>query len=97
MMPELDAVMTILDGIGADPALLSVEHVTASNEPIIKITFRRRADVEAFAKVEKVKVDTLDKSIPLNHWEYSALYDRDGRRMLIQHLCFPHCPDRSES
>lgn len=80
-----------LNALNIDPQELRIE-VPLSSDPYVHITFHRVADIQAFAKTDKVKVErNAIKSH--GHEEYSAIYDRPGRRMLLQCHVTRHSPD----
>lgn len=71
-------------------------HITApaTADPTVRIVFRTRTDLERYAAQDRAKVEEVTKS-HLKHVEYSALYERPGRRVLLTHHCFDHCTDRT--
>lgn len=79
-MTALTDTVDTLVGLGIDPQKLEYE-TRLSGVPIIEVTFRTLADLEAWCRVEKVKIEHVCKS-HLHHDQHSALYDRPDRRML---------------
>lgn len=80
-MTALTDVVDILSGIGVDPqSLLYETHLTS--EPHVRIVFRTVDDLQAWCTVEKAKTEHQSRPT-LQHDEYSALYDRPGRKMLV--------------
>ena len=88
----LDETVALLYGCGADPSRLELER-SAVTGAIVTVVFSSRANLESVAAADRARVEHRNRMIPLGHHEYSALYDRPGRRMLLVHRCFPHCPD----
>lgn len=79
-MTALTDTVDTLVGLGIDPQKLEYE-TRLSGVPILTVTLRTLADLEAWCRVEKVKIEHVCKS-HLRHDQYSALYDRPDRRVL---------------
>ena len=79
-MTALTYTVDLLAGLGIDPQKLEYE-TNLSSDPCVTVTFRTLADLESWAKVEKIKIEHVCKS-HLQHDEHSALYARPGRRVL---------------
>lgn len=94
MIDVLTELTGILQGVDADPQRFEVQQYV-SQPPTVTIRFGSRADLERFAKADKAKVEHTSRA-HLGHHEFSALYDRPGRGMLIQALIFPHMPEWAE-
>lgn len=93
-MTALTDTVDLLVGLGIDPQKLEYE-TRLSGVPIITVTFRTVADLEAWCAVEKVKITKTHKFL-LQHDQYSALYDRPDRRMLAICRVFDHQKPRPE-
>lgn len=71
--------LATLQGINAEPQILSFDaHLDLTH---VKVAFLSLADLEAWCRVDKAKVEKVSKP-HLCHDEHSALYDRPGRRAL---------------
>lgn len=81
-------ILGILDGLTIEPRLVSIEDCASG--PIAKIDFKSRGDIETYVAADKAKVRVSRLTHRAGLVEYSALYDRPGRKMLLMHNCFPH-------
>ncbi len=91
------ATLDILDGIGATDLLeMWVERhgsLGGKADTIVHIKFDRLADLEAFVAADKAKVAPRENHSHRGHYLWHAMYDRPGRRMLLEFRAFPHSPE----
>ena len=87
-------VLSLLLELDLDPASLAVDG-SLVRAPSVQIRLRSRADLVKWAAAEKVQVEYRDvwHQGVRSHHEFSALYHRPGRRMLVQAHIFPHSPE----
>lgn len=79
-------VLAILDHCGATITTL-LAYFAFGRDPSVTICFETAEDLESFAERDGAKVTVTEKgtasSPVIDHW---AMYERPGRRMLIQYI-----------
>lgn len=88
-------VLDIVDATGASPNDWHVRGTSDGDGPIVELRFRTLADLRRFAAAEKAKVEFSNGQHRQRH-DWTALYDRPGRRMLLAFHAFPHSPEWEE-
>ena len=89
----LTGVLGTLADLSVEPVKVVVDGQSPVADPLVTITFARPTELAAYAAADKAKVEVVDKTVPLGHYEHSAVYDRPGRRMLLLCRVFSHSPD----
>lgn len=80
-----------------DLSKIRIERITQP-EALVTLTMRSLADLRAFCATDgQARVERADRGGTTTRFvEYTALYDRPGRRMLATYIVFPHSPEWPE-
>ena len=77
-----------------DLSKVLIERITQP-EALVTLTMRSLDDLRAFcATDDRARVERRDRAGSTTRFvEYTALYDRPGRKMLVTYIVFPHSPE----